>query len=121
MAENATQLVDHVIPPLPVRQWVISVPKRLRWYLEREPHAVSAVLHIFLGVIEAHLRASTATASPRARLRVISLVRRFGPALNRHVHLHCGTTNGLFDPGENGQVRFLHAPALTMDEIPARN
>jgi hypothetical protein len=31
MAETAAHLVDHVIAPLPVRQWVLSVPKRLRW------------------------------------------------------------------------------------------
>jgi hypothetical protein len=38
-------LVDHVFPPIPVRQWVLSVRKRLRWYLEREQKqkAVSAV------------------------------------------------------------------------------
>ena len=30
MAQTAAHLVDHVIPPVPVRQWVISVPKRLR-------------------------------------------------------------------------------------------
>ncbi len=30
MAETAAHLVDHVIPPLPVRQWVLSVPKRRR-------------------------------------------------------------------------------------------
>jgi len=35
MAETAAHLVDHVFPPLPVRQWVLSVPKRLRWYLGR--------------------------------------------------------------------------------------
>ena len=28
MAKTAAHLVDHVIPPVPVRQWVISVPKR---------------------------------------------------------------------------------------------
>ena len=28
--ETAGHLVDHVIPPVPVRQWVISVPKRRR-------------------------------------------------------------------------------------------
>jgi hypothetical protein len=43
MAETAAHLVDHVFPPLPVRQWVLSVPKRLRWYLEPEPQALSAV------------------------------------------------------------------------------
>ena len=29
MAETAAHLVDHVFPPLPVRQWVLAVPKRL--------------------------------------------------------------------------------------------
>ena len=28
MAQTAAHLVDHVIPPVPVRQWVISVPQR---------------------------------------------------------------------------------------------
>ncbi|MCP3868698.1 MAG: hypothetical protein GY703_11500 [Gammaproteobacteria bacterium] len=50
MTETAAHLVDHVFPPLPVRQWVLSVPKRLRWYLEREQKAVSAVQSHFLRV-----------------------------------------------------------------------
>jgi hypothetical protein len=70
MAETAAHLVDHVFPPLPVRQWVLSVPKRLRWYLERNPKAVTAVLHIFLRVVEAHLRRSCPEASARARFGV---------------------------------------------------
>ena len=32
-AETAAHLVDHVIPHVPVRQWVLSVPKRLRPFL----------------------------------------------------------------------------------------
>jgi hypothetical protein len=43
------------------------VPKRLRWYLEREPHALSAVLQILLRVIEAHLRRASDGASSHAR------------------------------------------------------
>jgi hypothetical protein len=30
MAETAAHLVDHVFPQVPVRQWVLSLPKRLR-------------------------------------------------------------------------------------------
>ena len=30
MVETAAHLADHVFPRLPVRQWVLSVPKRLR-------------------------------------------------------------------------------------------
>lgn len=33
IAQTAAHLVDHVIPPVPVRQWVISLPKRLRGVL----------------------------------------------------------------------------------------
>ena len=55
------------------------------WYLDASSRR-RAVLHIFLRVIEAHLRASIPTASPRARLGAVSFVHRFGSALNRHVH-----------------------------------
>jgi hypothetical protein len=37
MAQTAAHLVDRVIPPVPVRQWVISVPKRLRCFLADRP------------------------------------------------------------------------------------
>jgi hypothetical protein len=37
-------LSDHVIPPVPVRQWVISVPKRLRGFLADRPAAVAALV-----------------------------------------------------------------------------
>jgi hypothetical protein len=30
MVETAVHLADHVIPRLPVRQWVLAVPQRLR-------------------------------------------------------------------------------------------
>jgi hypothetical protein len=76
MAQTAAHLVDHVFPPLLVRQWVLSVPKRLRWYLEREPKAVTAVLHTLLRVVEAHLRKNCPGASAQARfgVRAVSTV-----------------------------------------------
>ncbi|WP_201065913.1 hypothetical protein [Thiorhodovibrio winogradskyi] len=40
-------------------------PKRLRWYLEREPQAVSAVLHILLRLIEAPICARAAAPARR--------------------------------------------------------
>jgi len=32
----------------PLRQWVLSEPKRLRYHLERNPAVLNAALHIFL-------------------------------------------------------------------------
>jgi hypothetical protein len=33
MVATAAHLVDHALPPLPLRQWVLSVPKRQRYFL----------------------------------------------------------------------------------------
>ena len=52
-------LADHVIPPVPVRQWVISVPKRLRGFLADRPLAVTALTKIFLAEIERLLLAAS--------------------------------------------------------------
>jgi hypothetical protein len=106
MAETAAHLVDHVFPPLPVRQWVLSVPKRLRYFLEREPAAASAVLHILLRVVEAHLRGRSPGASAQARFGAVSFVHRFGAALNRHLHYHCCILDGVFEPLEAAGVQF---------------
>ncbi|WPL14899.1 Putative transposase [Thiorhodovibrio litoralis] len=121
MAETAAHLVDHVIPPLPVRQWVLSVPKRLRWYLEREPRALSAVLKILMRVIEAHLRRSS-SANAQARFGAVSFIHRFGSSLNRHVHYHCCVIDGVFEPFEqegdvSQSLHFHPAAELTADDL----
>jgi hypothetical protein len=119
MAETAARLVDHVFPPRPARQWVLSVPKRVRRYLEREPRAISDVPHIFLRVVEGYLcQASGAAGSTHARLGAVRLIHRFGAALNRHVHFHCCVIDGVFEPvddppGTCEAVRFWPAAALT--------
>jgi hypothetical protein len=123
MAETAAHLVDHVIPPLPVRQWVLSVPKRLRWYLEREPRALSAVLRILLRVIEAHLIQGSG-AGARARLKAVSFIHRFGASLNRHVHYHCCIIDGVFEPVEEAgddpqSVHSRPAAELTPEAVAA--
>jgi hypothetical protein len=123
MAETAAHLVDHVIAPLPVRQWVLSVPKRLRWYLEREPQALSAVLRILLRVIEAHLIQGSG-AGAHARFGAVSFIHRFGASLNRHVHYHCCVIDGVFEPLEEADdglqsMRFCPAAELTPQAVAA--
>jgi hypothetical protein len=109
MPQTAAHLVDHVIPPVPVRQWVISVPKRLRGMLADRPAAVAALTRIFLDEIERLLcaaagvtgAANTLTAA-RPRLGAVSFLHRFGSALNHHVHLHACVTDGVFMPAADG-------------------
>jgi hypothetical protein len=41
-------MTDHVLPHLPVRQWVLSLPKRVRPYLHNNPDVAGAVVRIFI-------------------------------------------------------------------------
>ena len=74
-SQTAAHLVDRVIPPVPVRQWVISVPKRLRGFLADRPAAVAALTRIFIEEIERLLGAAAGVTSdasaPAAKVRYV--------------------------------------------------
>ena len=55
MAETAAWLVDHVIPKVPVRQWVLSFPIPLRSLFAVHPELLAPVLQIIHRVIATHL------------------------------------------------------------------
>jgi len=50
MGETAAHLTDPVLPRPPVRQWVLSVPTRLRYFMQRDGAVLNMVLRIFLRV-----------------------------------------------------------------------
>ncbi len=49
--QTAAHLTDHVFPRLPLRQWVLAVPKRLRYFLQRDPALHGAALRLFLRAV----------------------------------------------------------------------
>ena len=67
MVEIAAHFVDHVIPSVPVRQWGLSLPKRLRGFLHRDPALAGRVLRIFLEEVERALRRQCPDAGAKAR------------------------------------------------------
>jgi len=101
MVETAAHLTDHVLPRLPVRQWVLSVPKRLRYFMQRDGAVLNMVLRIFLRVIEQSLQAHCPGAAPvdRATLHIgaVAFIHRFGSSLNEHVHFHVCVVDGVFE------------------------
>ena len=112
MTESAAHLVDHVLPPLPVRQWVLAVPKRLRYFLERDAALQGATLRLFLRAVEQCLRGHSAGAGATARLGAVVFVHRFGATLNAHLHFHCVVIDGVFAPTATGGAVFHPATAL---------
>jgi hypothetical protein len=78
----AAHLTDHVLPPLPVRQWVLSLPKRIRPFLPHDRRLAGAVLRILLRAIRTTLRRASSPSVPDAQLGAVSFLHGFGSALN---------------------------------------
>ncbi len=64
MVATATHLTEHVLPPLPARQWVLAVPKRLRCFLHRDADLQGAALRLLLRVVEQCLQAHSPGSGP---------------------------------------------------------
>jgi hypothetical protein len=56
MADTAAHLVDRVLPEVPVRQWVLSLPFAVRYRLAYDAPLTSAVLGVFVRTVFASLR-----------------------------------------------------------------
>jgi hypothetical protein len=104
MVATAAHLADHVLPPLPVRQWVLAVPKRLRYFLQRDADLQGAALRLFLRAVESCLRAHSPGSGPAARLGAVAFIHRVGSSLNAHLHFHCVVIDGVFDRAAGGVV-----------------
>ena len=66
MAETAAHLVDHVIPRVPVRQWVLSFPIPLRLLFATHPELLAPVLQIVHRVIATFLIQQAGTPTHRS-------------------------------------------------------
>ena len=76
MVEVAAHLVENVFPRLPVRQWVLSFPKRLRYFLQRDTELAGRVLRGFLRAVESGVRAASPDAPADARFGGVTFVQR---------------------------------------------
>jgi hypothetical protein len=117
MVEVAAHLTDRVLPPLPIRQWVLSLPKHIRPFLPHDPRLAGAVLRILLRAIRTTLRRASPGAGAGAQLGAVSFLHRFGSALNAHFHFHVVVLDGLFSGSDDGAVTFHEATHLTADDV----
>jgi hypothetical protein len=118
MAERAAHLVDHVFPEVPVRQWVLSLPHRLRYVLAWDHALCRAVAGIFVRAVLGFLRRRTRrTGAPGGRGGAVAMIQRFGAALNLNVHVHALVLDGVYVEGDHGALRFLEATPPTDEEM----
>ena len=97
MVETAAHMVEHVFPAVAVRQWVVVLPKRLRYFWNVDAGCLNRVAVIAMSEVQ-RATASTSTAQA-ARSGGVLFVHRFGATLNAHVHLHLCILDGVVAQG----------------------
>lgn len=111
MAESAIHLVDEVLPIKPVRQWVLSFPIQIRLLIAVRPKVMSEILSISTKTISKHL--GKIAGIKRAKAGSVTLIQRFGGAINLNVHFHMLFLDGVYeldDDGRPGEFHITKAP-----------
>jgi len=118
MADSAALLVDEVLPHQPMRQWVLSVPVPLRFLFASNPKAMTGALGIVYRAISTHLAHKAGFAKPLVQTGAVTLIQRFGSALNLNIHFHMLFLDGVYIDGSNRHpVRFRRVKAPTRGEL----
>ena len=90
MAQTAAHLVEQVIPWVPTRQWVVSVPIPLRYWMAASQDLTAQVHRIIRTTIgQYYVNQAVTRGFERANIQPgsVTFIQRFGSALNLHFHV----------------------------------
>ena len=83
MVDTAARLVDEVLPHVPMRQFVLSLPFEIRYRVADDGKLISALLAVFLRTVNAwYRRQARAQGYTGGRCGSVTIVQRFGSAIN---------------------------------------
>lgn len=117
MTERAAHLVDRVFPVAPVRQWVLTLPPRLRYVLAWDHALCRRVVAVYVRAIAGWLRRRARTAGVAlGRCGAVTVIQRFGSALNLNVHMHALVLDGVFADSD-GELSFHRTPPAAPGEL----
>jgi len=103
--------VDAVLPWVPVRQWVLTLPYRLR-YQRAWNHGLSrAVLRVYTRALRDLYRRDARTRGiAGGQTGMVTALQRAGGALNMNLHFHTLVLDGVFTEDHEGALAFHPAP-----------
>src|SRR6266545_4906423 len=122
MAQTAAHLVERVIPWVPTRQWVVSVPVPLRYWMAASQGLTAQVHTIIRTTIgQYYVNQAIIRGVPRATVQpgAVTFIQRFGSAINLNLHYHVVFLEGVYlDRTDQGRKpRFLAVEPPTDTDI----
>ena len=107
--------LEDLLPDVPYRQWVFVLPKRLRYFIHRDPRLIGAIDEIFARTLTGFLRRKSGAPKGAAPAQ-FHAIQRFGSSVNLHVHVHAALSDGCFG-FEGGVLRFYPTPRPSVVEL----
>lgn len=119
MAEGAALLADEILPELLIGQWVISFPYQLRFLFAAYPAMMGDALAIIYRAISTYLIQQAGYTKQSATTGAVTLIQRFGSALNLNVHFHMLFLDGVYIKDQSGKLRFKQLPKPGIESMQA--
>ena len=123
MSDTALHLVERVLPEVRIRQWVCSLPFRLRVLCGYDRTLCAAVLGAFVGELMRSMRRRAKDHLGLARLDdartgAVTFVQRFDSGLRLNVHFHTLLLDGVYvRQRDGGPLVFHELPAPSKDDV----
>jgi len=111
MAERSAHLIDAVLPHVPVRQWVLSLPQPLRYLFAFNHTLCRKALSIYARALMAlQRRRARRFGIADGRTGTATVIQRFASGLRLNVHFHTLMLDGVFHEAGDGELRFRPLP-----------
>jgi hypothetical protein len=96
---------------------VLTVPFPLRFLFAAYPELMGKVLGIVTRAISTHLTHQSGHTKQDAPTGAVTLIQRFGSALNLNIHFHMLFLDGVYVQDDGGQCGFRQTSAPTAEQL----
>lgn len=122
MTLAAVHLEHNVLPEVPMRQWVCTLPWRLRYLCGYDKALCRDVLNAFIAEVMRSLRLRAKKmwglkSVSQAHPGTVTFIQRFDSALRLNVHFHTLALDGVYVRNEHGELEFLETGEPTAAEV----
>lgn len=118
MSATAANLVDYVMPKVPLRQWVLTVPFAWRARLGFDGPLLGAVVRKFTDAVLAfYKRRLSEDYGIHGQSGAVLVVQRTSSDLRLNPHVHAVFLDGVHHEEENGEVTFRALLRLDTEDV----
>ena len=117
MNQTTHNVLAHVLPAQPLRQWVLSLPYPLRAPLAYEPGLMSVVARVFEESLLRWYEQRLAPGDRTAQGGLLTVIQRSSGDMKLNPHMHVIGLDGVFVADHEGQPVFRALGHLKTDEV----